>query len=72
MSVKSGVESSVELWFVEIPLVYGDYVDSQKQSWKPCNDGSLQSFKQHAKEYVQSLVESLKGRFYVSVFFFNS
>ena len=47
-----------ELQLATIPHAYDNYVDTKKQSWKPCIDDLLESCKQLAKEYVQSLVES--------------
>lgn len=61
---KEGLVHTHELQFVAIPHTHGDYVDTQKQSWKPCIEGSLESCKELAKYYVQALVESLNGRFY--------
>ena len=68
---KEGLVHRHELRFVAIPYACGDYVDTQKQSWKPCIEGSVESCKQLANDYVQALVESLNGRF-PDLSFFNS
>ena len=67
---KEGLVHRHELRFVAIPHAHGDYLDAQ-QSWKPCIEGSVESCKQLAKDYVQALVESLNGRF-PDLVFFNS
>ena len=66
---KEGLVHRHELQFVAIPHAHGDYVGTQKQSWKPCIEGSLESCKELAKDYVQALVESLNGRFHDLDFF---
>jgi hypothetical protein len=68
---KEGLVHKHELRFVAIPHAYDDCVDIQKQSWKPCIEGSIESCKQLAKDYVQALVENLNGRF-PDLAFFNS
>jgi len=68
---KEGLVHKHELRFVAIPHAYVDCVDIQKQSWKPCIEGSIESCKQLAKDYVQALVENLNGKF-PDLAFFNS
>ena len=68
---KEGLVHRHELQFVAIPHALGDYVGTKKQSWKPCIEGSLESCKELAKYYVQTLVDSLNGRF-PNLDFFNS
>ena len=67
---KEGLVHNNELQYLGILHAHGDYVGTQKQAWKPCIEGSLESCKLLAKYYVQDLVESLNGRF-LDLAFFN-
>ncbi|XP_057858696.1 uncharacterized protein LOC131067628 [Cryptomeria japonica] len=60
---KEGFIHRHELRFVAIPHAQADYVHTQRQTWMPRFDGSLESCKQLAREYIQTLVGCLNATF---------